>query len=112
MASLKIGATAEELLTAEWLSDALDLPVRAVALTKVGTGQIGDCQRVQLTYSEECDGPSSIVAKVPSQEPTSRAAGVNLGTYRTETSFYRDLRDHLGIRAPYCYWVDFDEETG
>jgi hypothetical protein len=112
MAELIIGATAEELLTPEWLSDALDLPVAAVSLTSVGTGQIGDCERVVLTYSEPCDGPASIVAKLPSHEPTSRAAGVNLGTYRTETSFYRDLRDHLGIRAPYCYWVDFEEETG
>ena len=112
MAELINGATPEELLTPEWLSDALDLPVAAVELTRVGTGQIGDCERVVITYREECDGPTSIVAKLPSHEPTSRAAGINLGTYKTETSFYRDLRDHVGIRAPYCYWVDFDEETG
>lgn len=112
MPKLTPGITAHDLLTPEWLSDALQLPVTGVALTKVGTGQIGDCERVELTYGEECDGPTSIVAKIPSQDETSRAAGVNLGTYRTETSFYRDLRDHLGIRAPYCYWVDFDEASG
>jgi hypothetical protein len=111
MASLIIGATAHELLTAEWLSDALDLPISAVELTKVGTGQIGDCERLTLTYSEPCDGPKSLVAKVPSQEPTSRNAGVALGTYRKESNFYMQLRDKLAVRAPWCHYVDFDDAT-
>ena len=111
MASLIIGATAQELLTPEWLSDALDLPISGVELTKVGTGQIGDCERVTFTYSEPCDGPKSLVAKVPSQEPTSRNAGVALGTYRKESNFYMQLRDKLAIRAPWCHYVDFDDAT-
>jgi hypothetical protein len=111
MASLIIGATAEQLLTPEWLSDALDLPISDVTLTRVGTGQIGDCQRLTFTYSEESDGPRSLVAKVPSQEPTSRNAGVALGTYRKESNFYMQLRDKLAIRAPWCHYVDFDDAT-
>lgn len=111
MAALVPGITAHDLLTAEWLSDALNLPIAAVELLKVGTGQIGDCERVTITYSEPCDGPTSIVAKVPSQEPTSRNAGVALGTYRKESSFYRDLRDKLPVCAPQCHYVDFDEAT-
>jgi hypothetical protein len=111
MAELKIGATAEELLTPEWLSDALDLPISGVTLTQVGTGQIGDCQRLTFTYSEECDGPRTLVAKVPSQDPTSRNAGVALGTYRKEANFYMHLRDKVGIRAPFCHYVDFDDAT-
>src|SRR5688500_11216659 len=111
MAELIIGATAEELLTPEWLSDALDLPISAVKLTPVGTGQIGDCERLEFTYSEPCDGPKSLVAKVPSQEPTSRNAGVALGTYRKESYFYRELRDKLSVRAPWCHYVDFDDAT-
>ena len=111
MPSLIIGATAEELLTPEWLSDALDLPISGVKLTPVGTGQIGDCERLEFTYSEPCDGPKSLVAKVPSQEPTSRNAGVALGTYRKESYFYRELRDKLSVRAPWCHYVDFDDAT-
>ncbi|MBA2607618.1 MAG: phosphotransferase [Actinobacteria bacterium] len=111
MAPLVPGITAEDLLTAAWLSDALNLPIASVTLQPVGTGQIGDCERVTLTYSEACDGPATIVAKIPSQEPTSRNAGVALGTYRKESSFYRDLRDRLPIRAPLCHYVDFNDTT-
>jgi hypothetical protein len=111
MASLVPGITAEDLLTAEWLSDALNLPIASVTLQPVGTGQIGDCERVTLTYSQACDGPATIVAKIPSQDATSRNAGVALGTYRKESSFYRDLRDRLPVRAPHCHYVDFDEAT-
>ncbi len=112
MAQLTPGITAHDLLTPEWLSEAMGLPVSGVKLTKVGTGQIGDCERIELTYSEACDGPATIVAKIPSQDPTSRNAGVALGTYRKETSFYRELRDQLPVRAPQCFFVDFDPETG
>ncbi|HVV38115.1 MAG TPA: phosphotransferase [Acidimicrobiales bacterium] len=111
MAELIIGATAEELLTPAWLSDALGLPISGVELTAVGTGQIGDCQRLTLTYSQPCEGPASLVAKVPSQEPTSRNAGVALGTYRKEANFYMQLRDKLSVRAPFCRYVDFDDAT-
>lgn len=111
MAALVIGATAAELLTPAWLSDALNLPISGVELKPVGTGQIGDCERLTFTYSEACDGPATLVAKVPSHEPTSRNAGVALGTYRKESSFYRDLRDRLPVRAPHCRYVDFDEAT-
>ena len=109
--SLVPGITAQDLLTPQWLGDALNLPVVSVELASVGTGQIGDCQRVRLTYGQECDGPDSVVAKIPSQDPTSRNAGVALGTYRKETSFYRELRDRLPVRAPLCHYVDFDEAT-
>ncbi len=112
MAKLTPGITAHDLLTPEWLSDAMGLPVATADLTKVGTGQIGDCERIVLTYSQDCDGPTSIVAKIPSQDPTSRNAGVALGTYRKETSFYRELREQLPVRAPHCYFVDFDPATG
>ena len=109
--ALTPGITAEDLLTPEWLADALQLPVVGVELKPVGTGQIGDCERVTLTYGEPCDGPATVVAKIPSQDPTSRNAGVALGTYRKESTFYRDLRASVEIRAPHCYYVDFDEAT-
>lgn len=111
MAALIQGATAEELLTVDWLADALQLPVAGAELQRVGTGQIGDCERVTLTYSEPCDGPTTLVAKIPSQDPTSRNAGVALGTYRKESTFYRDLRGSVSIAAPRCYYVDFDDKT-
>lgn len=111
MAKLTPHITAHDLLTPEWLADAMGLPVSGAELTKVGTGQIGDCERIVLTYSEPCDGPATIVAKIPSQDPTSRNAGVALGTYRKESTFYRDMRSSVTIAAPHCYYVDFDEQT-
>ena len=111
MAKLTPGITAEDLLTPEWLADALQLPVVGAELKSVGTGQIGDCERVTLTYAEPCDGPATVVAKIPSQDPTSRNAGVALGTYRKESRFYLDLRNAVTIAAPQCHYVDFDDET-
>lgn len=111
MAKLTPGITAEDLLTPEWLADALQLPVVGADMKSVGTGQIGDCERVRLTYSEPCDGPETVVAKIPSQDPTSRNAGVALGTYRKESKFYMELRDKVTIAAPHCHYVDFDEAT-
>ncbi|MDP1795400.1 MAG: phosphotransferase [Acidimicrobiales bacterium] len=111
MAQLTPGITAHDLLTPEWLADALQLPVVGADLKAVGTGQIGDCERVTLTYGEPCDGPATVVAKIPSQDPTSRNAGVALGTYRKESKFYMELRNKVTIAAPQCFYVDFDEAT-
>jgi len=91
-------------LTAEWLSLALrsaghDTTVAEVVLTQVGTGQMGTSIRCEMTFDGDPDGaPSSVVAKLPSPDPSKRT--MVAGVYRTEVEFYRDLAPTLAVRTP------------
>ncbi len=49
--------------------------------------------------------PRSLVGKFPSDDPTSRQTGVDLGNYRREVEFYRQLVSRLTIRTPRCYYA-------
>ena len=86
-------ADSPELLTAAWLSDALDAPVSAVAASPVGTGQMCDSLRLALTFERpvSVDVPSSLIAKLPAADPTSRATGLSLRNYEREVRFYQEL---------------------
>ena len=44
----------------------------------------------ELKGAQPEDAPASVVVKVPSKAPTSRASGAR-GAYATEVFFYRDL---------------------
>jgi len=85
--------------------------VRALHGTRIGTGQIGQCIRYQLELAgDPGDAPRTLVAKFPSDDPTSRQTGVQLRNYLKEVSFYQQLRDRLGIRTPRCYHASIDGE--
>jgi hypothetical protein len=91
--------TPEE-LTPAWLSDALDASVNEVSFEPVGTGQMSSCFRLHVTYSAG-EGPSALVAKLPSSDPQVREGGAM--TYLTEVRFYRDIARTLAVRVPECY---------
>src|SRR5262245_5056148 len=99
-----------ESITPAWLTAILregghaGAAVRAFRAGQIGTGQIGKCIRFELELTEGSgDAPRSVVGKFPSDDPTSRATGVQLGNYIKEVSFYRDLQARLTIRSPRCY---------
>lgn len=70
---------------------------------------MADNYRLQLDYGERSDdAPDSLVVKVCSADPTSRASGA-AGGYVTEVRFYIDLADQLAIRTPRCYHGDISE---
>src|SRR5206468_369566 len=48
--------------------------VTAVDPALVGTGQLGECVRLTLTYDRDTAAPTSLVAKLPSTDDNSRAA--------------------------------------
>lgn len=98
-------------LTPAWLTDALGVEVVAAEGRPVGTGQVAESVRLQLTYATPGAGPATLVAKLPSGDPTSRATSEALGSYRIETSFYRDLAPTLRVRAPICRHVTYAPET-
>src|SRR5581483_6134284 len=100
--------TTAEAVTAEWLTEALGpvlggASVTAVETTTVGTGQMGDSVRLTLAYDRPAPLPSSLVAKLPASDPTSRATAAALRNYEIEVSFYRELAPHLPVRNPHCH---------
>lgn len=106
-------------ITVEWLNSCLseaghgDAPIASFAAESIGTGQIGECVRLSLkghTVTNGGTAPATLVAKLPSTNPTSRATGVALRSYIKEVRFYQELQDRLSIRTPICYYADIDGE--
>ena len=99
----------------QWLTQCLNdsgiaCQVESFSAKRVGTGQIGKCVRYELTYGEGHQGPSSLVAKFPSDDPTSRATGVALRNFIKEVRFYQELQSNLFIRTPKIYFADIVDE--
>jgi hypothetical protein len=102
-------------VTAGWLTECLRsaghprVEVRGFTATRIGTGQIGKCIRFQLELANGAGAaPRSLVGKFPSDDPVSRQTGVDLGNYRREVEFYRQLRSRLRIRTPGCYYAEIE----
>jgi Phosphotransferase enzyme family len=100
-----------DVLTPALLSEALATPVESIETEAVGTGQVASSIRVTITYADGGSGPATVVAKLPSDDPTSRATSAALRSYLIETSFYRDLAPTLPVRAPRCFHVSHDPVT-
>jgi hypothetical protein len=98
-----------DLLTPEWLRAALGRPITAVAQQPIGTGQMCDSLRLQLTCDD--DGPATVVAKLPAADPTSRATALALRSYEIEVRFYQELAPDLPIRTPQVHYADIDVAT-
>ncbi|MEM7080380.1 MAG: phosphotransferase [Pseudomonadota bacterium] len=98
-------------LTAQLHANGIDGQVVDFTAARVGTGQVGMCQRYELRYAEPVPGaPATLVAKFASDDPTSRATGVLLRNYIKEVSFYQQMQGRLGIRTPKCYFADIVDE--
>ena len=66
----------------------------------VGSGQVGDCYRVTLDWKENHKLPSSLIAKCPAADISSRDTARNLHLYEIETCFYKYLSDKCLARVP------------
>ncbi len=103
-------------ITTTWLTDRLraaghDADVRGFTAEQIGTGQIGKCVRYKLDLARaDATTPHSLVGKFPSDDPISRATGVQLKNFIKEVSFYRELQPRLSIPTPRCYFADIDGE--
>ena len=94
-----VAATAAD-LTAAWCAEALGLPVVDVHATRVGTGQIGLCYRLDLTYGDGASGPASLVAKLAAPGGGGQVAE----GYRKEVAFYTDVVTTLTVAVPRCWY--------
>jgi hypothetical protein len=111
-------ADTPEALTPEWLTAALTASgsltgARVVAAEQrpLGTGQMCDSVRIQLTYDEPGAGPASLVAKLPAADEGSRATAIAFRSYEKEVRFYQELADRLPVRTPRVLHADIDVPT-
>lgn len=109
---------APEAITAEWLTAALreggvigDAKVASIdtEIVGAGVGFIGQLARVRLTYDvPEANAPSSLIAKFPIIDPSSRAIGNLFRLYEREVRFYEEIGTDAGLCAPRRYFSHAD----
>lgn len=107
-------------MSAEWFTQVLrhcgaltDATVTAVTAAPIGTGQVADTLVFALSYDRaDSDGPASVVAKLPADDPNSRQAAVMQRLYEREVRFYQNLRDRTTVATPGYLYSDIDPTTG
>ena len=101
----------EESLNAAFWKKVFGADVEASAPSRIGAGQVGMNLRYSLS-STDASVPTSIVVKLASPDPTSRATGISLRNYEREVKFYNQLVNTIDVRSPKCYFADWHEEAG
>ncbi len=104
--------TDAESITAEFLSEVLGQGIASFSSKPIGAGLVGDSSRITLAYVDGADGPTSIAAKFPAQDVTSRSTAVSMQLYEKEVGFYRHIAPHIATRTPRAYFAEHDLETG
>ena len=101
-------------LTPTWLDRALDLSgprsVTGLEQRPLGTGQMCDSHRIRLTHADGTG--SSLIAKFPSSDPSSRSTGLLLRAYEKEIRFYQQLAPTLPVRTPTAHVAAIDADSG
>jgi aminoglycoside phosphotransferase (APT) family kinase protein len=108
-------------LTEEWFTAVLreggtlaaGVSVTSARSELIGAGQVGMVLRSELSYDGPAGvGPTSVVVKLASEEPSSRQMGMAMGMYETETRFYKEIAPLVEIAVPHLHWGDVEPETG
>ena len=112
-----IGARPQD-ITADYLTEILqyadiDASVESFTAGNVGTGQVGQNVRFELSYNSPVptNAPATIVGKFTSDDPVSRETGKALLNYLREVKFYNELRESLDVQTPKLLFTDINEET-
>ena len=113
--SIPLVSSAEE-VSVDWLTGALaeasasGLQIEGFTSASIGTGQMAESVRFELQYAGNTPkGPDSIVLKLPSVDPTSRATAVAQSSYAREVRFYSEMASTLDIRTPRCWHADLSD---
>ena len=103
-------------VTVDWLSKALrakniDARVDEFSIEQVGTGQLGETRRFHLKYTgtPPSNAPQTVVGKFPSDNDVAATTGKEMGFYRSEVMFYRELAHRAKIHTPAVYVAEIDE---
>ena len=107
-----------EAITPEWLTRALvkrgiEAVVDSFEIEAVGTGQLGETRRFHLRYNGVAppDAPPTVVGKFPSHNEVAAKSGKEMGFYRSELMFYRELAHRTEINTPVVYVAELDPQT-
>lgn len=104
-------------ITPGWITSLLrghghDAKVRALSSAPIGTGQVGATYRLSLDFAHNAsNAPSTLVAKLPSDDQLSRAAGKNHMTYIRESRFYQLFAGKKPMAVPDHLYIAFDDES-
>jgi hypothetical protein len=98
-----------EHITSDWLSSALGTEVVIADTKRIGDGLVGMNLRFELESPAGSTAPTSLIAKLPSPDPTSRATGVALRNYEREVKFYQQIAPTVDIRVAHCFHAELDE---
>jgi hypothetical protein len=101
----------EQNIDAAFWHEVFGADVTAGPPKRIGEGQVG----MNLRFALESDDPSvptSVVVKMASPDPTSRATGVSLRNYEREVKFYNEIVGTLDVRSPRCWFADWHEANG
>lgn len=95
-------------VTPEWLTEVLihagiEAKVSDFSMENIGTGQVGQNIRFELSYSQG-SGPDSLIGKFASDDPVSRATGIAVNDYLKEVLFYQQLDSTLDVTTPQIYF--------
>jgi hypothetical protein len=101
----------------EWLTERLQAAgvlngaaVTAVRWEPIGTGQVGDSARFDLSYDRAGAGPATVAGKFPAADPMSRGTAAAFGLYAKEVGFYRQLAPQLDVRVPRAFAADIADD--
>ena len=113
-----LAIVAPDAVTPAWLSRALqqrgiEARVHAFSAEVVGAGQLAETRRFHLDYGGPvpADAPSSIIGKFTCEDATAVATSRDLGLYRAEVMFYRELAPRARIRTPQVYVAELGEDN-
>ena len=100
-------------ITSEWLSETLGDDVELVGRTRIGDGLVGMNLRLELRRSNHSAVPATLIAKLPTLDPTSRATAKALRTYEREVKFYEQIAPTVDVRVAHCHhaeWAEADDD--
>lgn len=101
----------EKSIDGDFWKRVFDADVIAGPPKRIGEGQVGMNLRYAL-QSADPSVPASVVVKMASPDPTSRATGIALRNYEREVKFYNELVNTLDVRSPHCWFADWHQEGG
>lgn len=84
-------------------------PESAAFESFIGTGQMSRNARFTLDWGAG-DGPATVVVKLPSSEPNTRAISFEHRVYANECEFYRNVAPLVDIAVPTALAIHFDED--
>jgi len=100
-------------ITAALAANGIDATVEAIRTETVGTGQLGETRRFVLDYAgtPPAEAPRTLVGKFPSDNETAANTGKQMGFYRSELMFYRELAGQTAINTPAVYVAELGPDN-